>query len=519
MTTPASTSTPSWDQAAFLQAMNNFAAQGNSGTDWIFDSGASRHMSASSNLLSSCTPSSFPSITLGDGSSIPIYCVGQAQIQSPTKPLLLRDVLVAPALIKNLISVRQITTDNHVSVEFDPFGLSVKDYPTKAEIARFNSSGDLYSLHGAPVAAPPTSMVASVDLWHQRLGHPNKNVLSTLLSEFSIPCNRDSHNSSMCQSCQLGKHVRLPFSSSQSSSTFPFELLHCDLWTSPIESVSGFKYYLVILDDFTHYVWTFPLRNKSDVHNIFLNFQRYVSVHFFLPIRFIQCDNGREFDNFKNQNFFLQYGILLRFSCPYTSPQNGKAERSLRTLNDIIRTLLVQSSMPPKFWAEALHTATYLLNIRPSKVNPQTTPYFSLFLSHPNYSDVRVFGCLCFPNSYSTSPNKLSPRSTPCVHLGFSDEHKGYRCLDLVSGRVHVSRHVTFAENIFPFSERQQLDSNSPAPSTSPSRRNHLPFFHPPTNPAKPAAVADPAATTSVITSVPAEENTLHSDAADLLQP
>ena len=168
----------------------------------------------------------------------------------------------------------------------------------------------------------------------------------------------------------------------------------------------------MILDDFTHYVWTFPLRKKSDVHNIFLNFQRYVSVHFFLPIRFIQCDNGREFDNFKNQNFFLQYGILLRFSCPYTSPQNGKAERSLRTLNDIIRTLLVHSSMPPTFWAEALHMATYLLNIRPSKVNPQTTPYFSLFLSHPNYYDIRVFGCLCFPNSYSTSPNKLSPRST-----------------------------------------------------------------------------------------------------------
>ena len=272
----------------------------------------------------------------------------------------------------------------------------------------------------------------------------------------------------MCQSCQLGKHVRLPFSSSQSSSTFPFELLHCDLWTSPIESVSGFKYYLVILDDFTHYVWTFSLRSKSDVHNIFLNFQRYVSVHFLLPIRFIQCDNGREFDNFKNRNFFLQYGILLRFSCPYTSPQNGKAERSLRTLNDITRTLLIQSSMPPKFWAEALHTATYLLNIRPSKVNPHTTPYFSLFFSHPNYSDVRVFGCLCFPNSYSTSPNKLSPRSTPCVHLGFSDEHKGYRCLDLVTGRVHVSRHVTFAENIFPFSERQPLDPNSPTLPTSP---------------------------------------------------
>jgi hypothetical protein len=115
--------------------------------------------------------------------------------------LLLCDVLVAPALIKNLISVRKFTCDNLVSVEFDLFGLSVKDYLTKAEIARFNSSDDLYSLHGVPAAAPPTFMVALVDLWHRRLGHPNNAVLSSLLSEFSIPCNRDYQNSSLCESC------------------------------------------------------------------------------------------------------------------------------------------------------------------------------------------------------------------------------------------------------------------------------------------------------------------------------
>src|SRR4051812_21360099 len=147
----------------------------------------------------------------------------------------------------------------------------MKDLLTKAEIARFNSDGDLYSLHGVPTATQPSSMVASVELWHQRLGHPNKIVLDSLLSDFSIPYNRDTHNPLVCESCQQGKHVRLPFNSSTSSSTFPFELLHCDLWTSPIESISGFKYYLVILDDFTHYAWTFPLRKKSDVHTILLN--------------------------------------------------------------------------------------------------------------------------------------------------------------------------------------------------------------------------------------------------------
>jgi hypothetical protein len=334
---PSSTSTsapsPSLDQSAFLQAMNNFAAQGNSGMDWIFDSGASSHMSSSSNMLSNFSSAPFSSIILGNGSSIPIYCTGQTAIPTPTKPLLLCDVLIAPALIKNLISVCQFTRDNLVSVEFDPFGLSVKDYLTKVEIARFNSSGDLYTLHGAPAADPPTSMVAFIDLWHHRLGHPPTATLSSILSEFSINCTRDSHNSSVYPLCQQGKHVRLLFCSSNSVSTFPFELLHCDLWTSPHSSISVFKYYLVVLDDFTHFVWTFPLHNKSDVHTIFLNFQRYVATHFFLPMRFIQCNNGREFDNFQNRNFFLQHGILPHFSCPYTSPQNGNENALSMTLS------------------------------------------------------------------------------------------------------------------------------------------------------------------------------------------
>jgi len=63
----------------------------------------------------------------------------------------------------------------------------------------------------------------------------------------------------------LGKHVRLPFKESTNVSHFPFLLLHCDVWTSPIISNSGYKFYLVILDDFSHYVWTFPLRHKSNV--------------------------------------------------------------------------------------------------------------------------------------------------------------------------------------------------------------------------------------------------------------
>jgi hypothetical protein len=48
-------------------------------------------------------------------------------------------------------------------------------------------------------------------------------------------------------------------------------------------------------------------------------------------------------------------------------------------------------------------------------------------------------------------PHKLAPRSTECVLLGFPDNHKGYRCLDLSTNCVIISRHVLFDENDFPF--------------------------------------------------------------------
>jgi histone deacetylase 1/2 len=85
-----------------------------------------------------------------------------------------------------------------------------------------------------------------------------------------------------------------------------------------------------------------------------------VLTQFRVPFEAIQCDNGREFDNSLIDSFAHRHGIALRFSCPYTSQQNGKPEHIIRTLNDITRTLLIQASMPPRFWVEALHTAVML---------------------------------------------------------------------------------------------------------------------------------------------------------------
>jgi hypothetical protein len=93
-----------------------------------------------------------------------------------------------------------------------------------------------------------------------------------------------------------------------------FDLMHLDLWTTPGVSVSGSKYYLVILDNFTHYLWTFPLKFKSDTFTTLSNLFAYVSNQFGRKVKAIQCDNGREFDNSSTRIFLLSNGTQLRIS-------------------------------------------------------------------------------------------------------------------------------------------------------------------------------------------------------------
>ncbi|GJR79239.1 ribonuclease H-like domain-containing protein [Tanacetum coccineum] len=202
-------------------------------------------------------------------------------------------------------------------------------------------------------------------MWHQRLGHPRGEVMCHLVSSNFISYNKEKPPV-LCHACQLGKHVRLPFVSSSTMISSCFDIIYSDMWTSPIPSLSGFKYYVLLLDHYSQFVWVYPLVNKSDVISKFVLFRNYVRTQFQCEIKSFQCDHGGEFDNRRLHTLFAQNGIQFRFSCPQTSQQNGKSERMVRTINNLIRTLLFQANLPPTFWVKAFNMATHLLNILPS---------------------------------------------------------------------------------------------------------------------------------------------------------
>ncbi|GJR79247.1 ribonuclease H-like domain-containing protein [Tanacetum coccineum] len=129
----------------------------------------------------------------------------------------------------------QFVRDNNCTVEFDEFGFSVKDFGTRQILLRCDSTGDLY-----PVTNPttPQAFLVSQHTWHQRLGHPRSDVLRSLVSNNFISCNK-TKSLVLSHACQLGKHVQLPFSLSETIVKSPFDIIHSDLWTSPLSSITA----------------------------------------------------------------------------------------------------------------------------------------------------------------------------------------------------------------------------------------------------------------------------------------
>jgi hypothetical protein len=195
-------------------------------------------------ILLSRLPAAHSSITIGNGARIPVTSRGSSILKIDTSNFTLNNILVAPSLVHNLLSVRQFTHDNSCSIEFDAFGFFVKEPRMGRVILRCNSTCDLYTIPSATPAPEQALLAASASLWHHRLGHPGRAIIASLRRNNLISCNKIDH--SLCHACQLGKNVRLPFSTSMSKTVSPFEIVHYDVWTSPIPSLSGYKYYIVL---------------------------------------------------------------------------------------------------------------------------------------------------------------------------------------------------------------------------------------------------------------------------------
>lgn len=90
--------------------------------------------------------------------------------------------------------------------------------------------------------------------WHSILGHLASSVFKYVVSNFSLPLSSLLSIISSYNACESNKSYKFPFSTSTIVSSHLLEVIFSDVWTSPIYSIEGFKYYVIFVDHFTKYI-------------------------------------------------------------------------------------------------------------------------------------------------------------------------------------------------------------------------------------------------------------------------
>ncbi|KAK3019050.1 hypothetical protein RJ639_003745 [Escallonia herrerae] len=130
-----------------------------------------------------------------------------------------------------------------------------------------------------------------------------------------------------------------------------------------------------------------------------------------------------------------------------TPQQNGVAERRNRTLMDMVRSMICQSTLPEFLWVEALKTAVHILNRVPSKSVPKT-PFELWAQRKPSLEYFHVWGCLAEAKVYNPHTKKLDPKTISCHFIGYPKRSKGFRfyCPSHTT-RIVETRHAVFFED------------------------------------------------------------------------
>jgi len=133
---------------------------------------------------------------------------------------------------------------------------------------------------------------------------------------------------------------------------------------------------------------------------------------------------------------FKRAGIRRRLTTTYTPQQNGVAERKNRTLIEAARCLLIQSGLPPSFWAEAISTANYVKNRCISRSTDGSTPYELWNGRLPVVKHLKTFGERVFFLNKSPNKSKFEARGIEGLVVGYSTISKAYRVWVQVNERL-----------------------------------------------------------------------------------
>lgn len=227
---------------------------------WYLDNRVSNHKTGHHAKFQRLDESITGALKFGDGSIVEIMGKGSILLQCKNSHhRVLPEEYYIPRLRSNIISLDQMTEDGN---EVEIVGEFLKAYDGNGTLLMSvrRSSIRLYKIQQE--ACKPTCLMASFDnpawLWHARLEHINFHALKLMgEKQMALRLPVITHPNKVCEGCLVAKQAKSPFPAQENFRTKePLELLHVDMCGPVIPcTVAGNKYFFLIVDDCTHWMW------------------------------------------------------------------------------------------------------------------------------------------------------------------------------------------------------------------------------------------------------------------------
>ena len=300
----------------------------------------------------------------------------------------------------------------------------------------------------------------ALSLLHHRLGHLNYDDLAKLCTLTGTKLS--SKERCFCDSCAIAKSRRASVPAKAAPrQTKPGEIVHCDvIGPNHDAGLATHKFFLLLVDDATRYIFLYPMAKKSDATEMIKRFvadATQLGILGPLPTdgsapkpRTLQTDNDSVL---VKENKFVQelarHHIKWRASPPYTQAKNGIAERAILTLKNMARSMLTAAKKSNRYWGAALMHAGYLRCRSPHTALQGKTPYEMVHAGKPpEIGHLRTFGCDAFPHVH-TERQAWEQKAKKGTYIGYNDQNQSHIiAFDDVGSNYSVVNafHVTFNE-------------------------------------------------------------------------
>ncbi|CAK5269991.1 unnamed protein product [Mycena citricolor] len=250
-----------------------------------------------------------------------------------------------------------------------------------------------------------------------------------------------------CIACIQGKQHVEPFPK-QAQWTFKEvgEMTYTDVWgPSRTPGVHGERFMITFTDAASRYRKVAMLRRKSEVEEEVMSYVEFVLTQTGKQCKAFRFDNRGEYVVGTLWRRLHQKGIRIEETAPYSSQQNGVAERLNRTILEKGRAMIAAHDAPHFLWPEALGYAVYMLNQSPTTaLQTNQTPHEAFWGEKPDVSMLQEFGRRCWVLVQGVNEGKLAPKSKAHRFVGISEESRAWRYQVVGTRKVLKSRNVIF---------------------------------------------------------------------------